>query len=1546
MKYILNHIPYITKLAIFSHQSRNSKQTDMKKIFLLSVLGFFFCGYSISESFSQNPEKNSKTYSNYPYAFEEEWIEVMFSGESKVRIRNGNLTDLTTRALLGVDDILNELQWHTWQRLTDLPETTIDNWETNGERNTGEDIYNLNNIYRLKIPKGNDIWKIAERLEALPGIYLAKPVPKPVPLPNPGNYQSQQGYLNPAANNPTGVDALYAWTQTGGTGTGVTICDLEYSWNYNHADITKAVGSQINPNTITDPFNDNNHGTAVLGELVSDNNGWGTTGICYGAGLKTCGTYWGGTWNPAGAIYYAISSLYAGDVILLEQQWDYTGSGGYVPLEWYTNTTPGAQTNNAVYAAIVNAIANGIHVVEAGGNGNINTGNMTWYGNSGAIIVGAGGAYTGGTYIEGNLQRLSFSSYGPRFDLQGWGENVFTTGYGTYYNTQGPNYYYRADFNGTSSASPIVAGALACVEGYYLANVSATPPTPANMRTWLATYGTAQVTPPAGNIGPRPDIKTTMQSFVIATMDFGDAPDVPYFTLMASNGARHTNTGLSLGPLIDVEFNGQPNGTATGDDINPATGDDEDGVMFTSLLTPGQLATVQVMVNMPCILDAWVDFNKMNAWADPGEQIFVSVPLTGGMNLLSFLVPANAMPFVTFARFRVSGQGGLQFFGYAPNGEVEDYQVMIEQMNTDFGDAPDPAYPTKLASNGARHDNIGVNIMMGLIKDFEPDGQPNFAATGDDLSNLQDEDGVLFITPMLQGQPATVTVNSNFAGALLHAWIDFNADGDWADVGEQIATNVSTVAGPNMINFIVPANAVIGPTYSRFRLTTVPNLSYTGLASNGEVEDYRIMIEPAPQPELDFGDAPDPLYPTLLASNGARHTIDQVTYLGPQVDGEPDGQPDPMALGDDMDIMFPPPNDDEDGVFFMNPWIPNQTANLNVLASVPGFLNVWVDFNGNGSWADPGDQVFLDVMLIPGPNMLTFNVPGNTTVGSKFTRFRFCTLQGLGFLGLAPNGEVEDYSVNIEPQPDQLDWGDAPDPTYPTLNVNGGASHIIDGITYLGLQIDGEPDGQQTLAADGDDIANLDDEDGVVFMWPVAKGNPCKIKVTASVGNALFSCWIDFNADGDWADPNEQVFADLNLVAGDNYLTFITPGNVVAGSTYARCRFSHQPALSYTGPASDGEVEDYKILTTVYGDLKWSQPPDPLFPGMHATDMSILADDWKCNGEVVTDLHWWGNYEMSAQGLEKRGAGINHFILKIYANSNCLPANPIKSYIVPFNPLLEINTGLINNEGSPIYKYDFLLPEPFIQVKDTTYWFSVQAMSNNPVNPPSWRWQEANRWFYPILCGAATNGTGVWQTITWPTPGSMVKYTDLAFEVSSWIVDTLYLQNISVTAGQILCYDANNVIVVAGSGTTFTVNPGASATMIAGQKIIYRPGTSAIAGCYMHGYISTTGQFCPRLPVMTGTETEPENTFTESIGKTLRAYPNPTTGSILLELTNQPEISSATVEVYGMMGDKILSERYPPQKSYELSLALHPRGVYLVRVITGKETRMVKVVLK
>ena len=158
--------------------------------------------------------------------------------------------------------------------------------------------------------------------------------------------------------------------------------------------------------------------------------------------------------------------------------------------------------------------------------------------------------------------------------------------------------------------------------------------------------------------------------------DFGDAPDPTYPTLLASNGASHQITGLSLGAVVDGEPDGQPTANADGDD-NDINGDDEDGVTFTTLLIPGNTADVDVVASAPCLLDAWVDFNIDGDWSDAGEQIFNSLPLVPGVNNLSFGVSVVATTGTTFARFRVSSNGRLSFDGAAPDGEVEDYQVLL-----------------------------------------------------------------------------------------------------------------------------------------------------------------------------------------------------------------------------------------------------------------------------------------------------------------------------------------------------------------------------------------------------------------------------------------------------------------------------------------------------------------------------------------------------------------------------------------------------------------------------------------------------------------------------------------------------------------------------------------------------------------------------------------------------------------------------------------------------------------------------------------------------
>lgn len=448
-----------------------------------------------------------------PYACEEDVIAVKFTRDSQVRLRAGDLVDLsTTDALTGVDQVLSRVPWAEWYRMCETPEELLDEFTAQAEANAGKQLTNPNNMYHLRIAPGFDVWEISRDLEALPGVQTARPVPKPMAPPVPIDYTPAQGYLRPASANPTGVDADWAWTQPGGDGTGAKVCDIEYSWNYFHADVTKVLGSQIHM-YCSDPMSDDNHGTAVSGVLSSDANGWGTTGIAHGAGLKTSCSYYGNptpVWNVPGALIDAAASGYLnpGDIILIEHQWDLTGSGGYVPIEWWTDSGT-TQTYNDVYSSIEWVLSyKYTPVIECAGNGGIDLDGLTWYGDSGGIIVGAGGAYTGGTYPEGDLQRLSFSCYGSRVDCQGWGEDVVTTGYGDLYNVEGVNYYYTSGFAGTSSAGAIVAGVSTCCAGYWNANISNRWPLDwANLRHILRTTGTPQVFPPAGQIGPRPDLR-------------------------------------------------------------------------------------------------------------------------------------------------------------------------------------------------------------------------------------------------------------------------------------------------------------------------------------------------------------------------------------------------------------------------------------------------------------------------------------------------------------------------------------------------------------------------------------------------------------------------------------------------------------------------------------------------------------------------------------------------------------------------------------------------------------------------------------------------------------------------------------------------------------------------------------------------------------------------------------------------------------------------------------------------------------------------------
>ncbi|QDT00720.1 FG-GAP-like repeat-containing protein [Adhaeretor mobilis] len=190
------------------------------------------------------------------------------------------------------------------------------------------------------------------------------------------------------------------------------------------------------------------------------------------------------------------------------------------------------------------------------------------------------------------------------------------------------------------------------------------------------------------------------------------------------------------------------------------------------------------------------------------------------------------------------------------------------------------------------------------------------------------------------------------------------------------------------------------------------------------------------------------------------------------------------------------------------------------------------------------------------------------------------------------------------------DFGDAPEP-YDTLLADGGAEHEAVGPT-LGLTRDSEPEGTPSPVADGDGS----DEDGVTFGTIQVGALDATVTVNVQGGAGKLDAWIDFNGDGSWGSPRERVFASHDVVVGDNLLTFDVPSDAIAGTTYARFRLSTAGGLGVTGPANDGEVEDYAVFvtspTTANREFSPLQPISTSADG--ATD--VFAADLDSDGDL------------------------------------------------------------------------------------------------------------------------------------------------------------------------------------------------------------------------------------------------------------------------------------------------------------------------------------------
>jgi hypothetical protein len=193
--------------------------------------------------------------------------------------------------------------------------------------------------------------------------------------------------------------------------------------------------------------------------------------------------------------------------------------------------------------------------------------------------------------------------------------------------------------------------------------------------------------------------------------------------------------------------------------------------------------------------------------------------------------------------------------------------IAVNRSQFDFGDAPAPGFPTLMGQNGARHPVIPQGLRLGLLVDSETNGQP---VDLENASGLADDDGVSFPASIAAGVAAPIQVRVSNGGGYLNGWLDFNQNGQWT-TNEQVFNAVYLPPGLHSLTLPVPATAVSGPTWARFRLSSKPNLWFAGAAPDGEVEDYLVTI--TNQSPVNFGGLPHTVTgeaSLIVQSNGLR----------------------------------------------------------------------------------------------------------------------------------------------------------------------------------------------------------------------------------------------------------------------------------------------------------------------------------------------------------------------------------------------------------------------------------------------------------------------------------------------------------------------------------------------------------------------------------------------------------------------------------------------------------------------------------------------------
>jgi len=242
---------------------------------------------------------------------------------------------------------------------------------------------------------------------------------------------------------------------------------------------------------------------------------------------------------------------------------------------------------------------------------------------------------------------------------------------------------------------------------------------------------------------------------------------------------------------------------------------------------------------------------------------------------------------------------------------------------------------------------------------------------------------------------------------------------------------------------------------------------------------------------------------------------------------------------------------------------------------------------------------------------------------------------------------------------------------------------------------------------------------------------------------------------------------------------------------------------------------------------------------------------------------------------------------------------------------------------------------------DNVNWTPIAVFTTQSLNP------EIYTVSVPGAAGASQvrfkwNFTGTWGWY-WAIDDVMISGVPLNRE----------LRDIAISDGATVCYSASQVITVAGAGTTFLVETGGEASLIAGQAIRFYTGTKVDPGGYLSAKIAPSGPFCSGpgyQPVITGTEanaTPEPATSTPAGNRTLFSlHPNPNTGRFLIEFhTEEPADEQAAILIYSPAGEVVYRTTVMTGQPLPVRLESCKPGLYILRVKIGNRQEAAKFII-